>query len=150
MGALNKTYCEFADVLPTAIKCKAEENFSQPCAFLRYCTQESCWYHSNDFNKCKVRIKNLSKEKKDDSLQDEQKNIEGIKIEDQLIEPLKKVDIEEKKDLNDKKTSFEEKEKQTGIIISIEKNWYVVKDEKGNGIRVNGKCLGNIGDPCLF
>jgi hypothetical protein len=120
MGALNKSYCEFANPQPGGIWCKADNN--QPCAFVRYCGQESKWYHSNLYASCKKRVENLNKEKKEN-----------------FIKPVSTEKVE-KENIIEKFSEKEEKILHSGVIKVITTNYFVVVDSEGNGIRINGKC----------
>ena len=91
--------------------CKADDNL--PCKYQRYCTQKSKWENTKNFSSCGRRVSMISENKK---------------------EVKEKSPNTEKKNYNYNKKS----NKKKAEVILINKNYIVVKDENGCGMRKYG------------
>lgn len=96
--------------------CKADNGL--PCKYQRYCTKKSSWENTKNFSSCGRRISNKNGNSNNTN---------------EIIDKNKKESINSQKKNNIKKNNPKKVE-----IILINKNYIVVKDENGCGMRKYG------------
>lgn len=100
--------------------CGADNNL--PCKYQRYCTKNSKWENTKNFSSCGRRI----------SMREENKISTNKEVE------VKNSTTEKKNYENKKPTYSKQKNSKKAEVILINKNYIVVKDENGCGIRKYG------------